>query len=80
MFGTIANYVAVVLGFGALGYLIWLAAHPDRERHDEDDARGFFDEHGRWPDEPEESAVLPTARTGGSYADVDLLPSDHRRG
>ena len=32
---------------------MWLAAHPNKERYDEDDARAFFDEHGRWPDEPE---------------------------
>ncbi len=51
MVGTIANYIAVVLGIGALLYLVWLAAHPDKERFDEDDARAFFDEHGRWPDE-----------------------------
>jgi hypothetical protein len=78
MVGTIANYLAVVLGFAALGYLIWLAAHPDKERHDEDDARAFFDEHGRWPDEPEEVAVPPTGRSSGSYADVDLLPKEKR--
>ncbi|MCW2998158.1 MAG: hypothetical protein JWN65_1707 [Solirubrobacterales bacterium] len=78
MVGTIANYIAVVLGFVALGYLIWLAAHPDTERHDEDDARAFFDEHGRWPDEPEAIAVPPTGRSSGSYADVDLLPKEKR--
>lgn len=74
MFSTVANYVAVVLGFGALGYLIWLAAHRDVERDDEDDARAFFDAHGRWPDEPEDAAVPPSSRPSGSYADVDLLP------
>lgn len=74
MAGTIANYVAVAAGLVALGYLIWLAAHTDTVRHDEDDARAFFDEHGRWPDEPEEVGV---PRASGSYADVDLLP--HQR-
>jgi hypothetical protein len=78
MVGTIANYIAVVLGIGALLYLVWLAAHPDVERHDEDDARAFFDEHGRWPDEPEDAAVPPTGRASGSYADVDLLPRERR--
>jgi hypothetical protein len=74
MVGTIANYFAVALGVLALLYLVWLAAHPDRERHEETDARTFFDEHGRWPDEPEEAAV---PRSAGTYADVDQLP--HRR-
>ena len=78
MVGTIANYIAVVLGFAALGYLIWLAAHTDRERVDEDDARAFFDMHGRWPDEPEAVGVPPTDRPSGSYADVDLLPRERR--
>lgn len=39
--------------------------------HDaEDDERAFFDEHGRWPDEPEAAA----RRRPGGYADVDRLP------
>ncbi|WP_354701227.1 hypothetical protein DSM112329_01535 [Paraconexibacter sp. AEG42_29] len=74
MVGEIANYIAAFAGMCALGYLIWLAAHTDTERTDEDDARAFFDEHGRWPDEPEEAGI---PRAAGSYADVDLLP--HQR-
>jgi hypothetical protein len=72
MVGTIANYIAVACGLAALGYLVWLAVHPDKERHQETDDRAFFDEHGRWPDEPEEAAI-PRA-SGRSYADVDVLP------
>jgi len=64
----VASYIAGAFGFAALGYLVYLAARPDRERHDEDDARAFFDDHGRWPDEPEDAAV-----PSGSYAEVDLL-------
>lgn len=67
----IISVVGVLLGFAALGYIVYLAAHPDAERHDEDDARKFFDENGRWPDEPA-SAAVPSST--GSYADVDLLP------
>ncbi len=78
MLGEIANYAAAGFGFVALGYLIWLAAHRDTERDDEDNARSFFDEHGRWPDEPESAAVSPSARPSGSYADVDLLPRERR--
>lgn len=70
MLGEIANYIAAALGLVAFGYLIHLAARPDQERYDEDDARTFFDEHGRWPDEPE-SAAVPSSN--GSYSDVDLL-------
>lgn len=75
MVSAVANYLAVALGLGALGYLIWLAAHRDHVRDDEDGARAFFDTHGRWPDEDEDAAVPPTGRPSGSYADVDLLPA-----
>lgn len=78
MAGTIANYFAVAFGLAALFYLVWLAAHPDKERHAEDDAREFFDEHGRWPDEPESAAVPPSRRASGTYADVDVLPHERR--
>jgi hypothetical protein len=67
----IANYVAAAGGFAAIGMLVWLAARGDRERIGEDDARAFFDRHGRWPDEPPEAAV---PRAGG-YADVDAIDS-----
>ena len=30
---------------------VWLEGDKDRDR--EETARRFFDEHGRWPDEPE---------------------------
>jgi hypothetical protein len=78
MVATIANYVAVAFGLAALLYLVWLAAHPDKERYDEDGARAFFDAHGRWPDEPESAAVPPSGRVSGTYADVDLLPHERR--
>lgn len=71
MAGTIANYFAVAFGFAALGYLIWLAAHPDQERLDEDDARAFFDEYGRWPDDPDPTVPAPFARASGTDAAVD---------
>lgn len=75
MVGTIANYLAAFLGVLALCYLVWLAAHPDKERYQESDDRAFFDEHGRWPDEPEAAAVLRA--DGKGYSDVDVLP--HQR-
>jgi hypothetical protein len=46
-----ANVFAAVGGFVAIGGLIWLAARGDPERQAEEDARVYFDEHGRWPDE-----------------------------
>jgi alkanesulfonate monooxygenase SsuD/methylene tetrahydromethanopterin reductase-like flavin-dependent oxidoreductase (luciferase family) len=65
----IASYLASALGIGALCYLVYLAAHTDEDRSYEDRQRDFFDEHGRWPDEPE-SAAVPSP----IYADVDRLP------
>lgn len=35
-----------------LNALYRLGASGDAERHEEEQARRFFDEHGRWPDEP----------------------------
>ena len=32
------------------------------ERHEEDDARAFFDAHGHWPDEPAEAVDQPARR------------------
>jgi hypothetical protein len=51
MVGDIINIAFVILGFVALLGLIVVVARPDRQRHGEDQARAFFDEHGHWPDE-----------------------------
>jgi hypothetical protein len=47
----IVNVVAAVLGFVAIGVLVVIAARPDRDRHEEDDARAYYDRHGSWPDD-----------------------------
>jgi hypothetical protein len=47
----IVNVVAAVLGFVAIGALVVIAARPDRDRHEEDDARAYYDRHGSWPDD-----------------------------
>jgi hypothetical protein len=36
-----------------LNVLYRIGVQGDRERDTEQEARDFFDEHGRWPDEPE---------------------------
>jgi hypothetical protein len=36
-----------------INFLFRLGASGDRERQREEDARGYFDEHGVWPDEEE---------------------------
>jgi hypothetical protein len=39
-----------------LNVLYRIGVQGDRDRDREEEARRFFDEHGRWPDEPESSA------------------------
>ena len=39
-----------------LNVLYRIGVQGDRERDTEQRAREFFDEHGRWPDEPESAA------------------------
>lgn len=69
-----ANYLAAGAGVAAVFYLVWIARRPDANRVAEDDARAFFDDHGRWPDEPSEAAV---PRPDG-YAGVDAVRGDDR--
>jgi hypothetical protein len=45
------NIAAGVVGFVAIGVLIWFAAKGDPEREAEERARLFYDVHGRWPDD-----------------------------
>ncbi len=39
-----------------LNVLYRIGVEGDKERDTEQSARDFFDEHGRWPDEPESAA------------------------
>ncbi len=45
------NLVAALLGFAAIGVLIWYASRGDPERDAEEAARAYYDAHGRWPDD-----------------------------
>jgi hypothetical protein len=47
----IVNVVAAVLGFAAIGALLYIAARPDRDRDREDEARAHYDRYGSWPDD-----------------------------
>jgi hypothetical protein len=47
----IVNVVAAVLGFVAIGALLVIAARPDHDRDQEDEARAHYDRHGSWPDD-----------------------------
>ena len=67
--GTIVTATAGRLGLAAgalffsaasavllLNVLYRIGVEGDKERDREESAREFFDEHGRWPDEPESAA------------------------
>jgi hypothetical protein len=45
------NLVGALLGFVAIGVLIWYASRGDHEREAEEAARSYYDAHGRWPDD-----------------------------
>jgi hypothetical protein len=40
-----------VAGVVGLIWILYVMRNGDKDRHQEDDARAFFDEHGHWPDE-----------------------------
>ena len=68
---SLITLILAVLSIVALAY-VQFRGHHDHEA--EDAQRAFFDEHGRWPDEPESAARI---RPGG-YGDVDKLPDPER--
>ena len=48
----VINIAAGIVGVLSIIWLIWYAAQGDPEREAEEQARQFYDVHGRWPDEP----------------------------
>jgi hypothetical protein len=50
-----AGIVGAGIAIFAVNWLIRASAAGDREREREQQARDFFDAHGRWPDEPSTS-------------------------
>lgn len=64
---SIATLIAAILSIIGLGY-VQFRGH--KGHYAEDDERAFFDEHGRWPDEPESAA----RKREGGYGNVDHLP------
>ena len=68
---------ASIAGVLWLGYRI-STGHD--ERHDEDDARAFFDEHGRWPDETPEQAAAREEEARGAMARAQATREAARAG
>jgi hypothetical protein len=51
-----AMFVSAATAVLLLNVLHRIGVEGDKDRDREEEARRFFDEHGRWPDEPESSA------------------------
>jgi hypothetical protein len=78
MLQTVYAIVTCVLAVLGIGWILWLMRHGDTDRHDEDRARRFFDEHGHWPDETREQADAERASiaaTSGAPAPPVSRPS-----
>jgi hypothetical protein len=60
----VIDWISIGAAFVVTGWFlkIVLEEKRDDERHHEDDARDFFDEHGHWPDEEPAAAEARAAR------------------
>lgn len=57
-FWDVATFVVAV---SAVVWYAWFIRSDNEQRHEEDAARAFFDEHGHWPDEDPSMANRPPA-------------------
>ncbi len=51
-----AMFISAATAVLLLNVLFRIGVEGDKDRDREEEARRFFDEHGRWPDEPESAA------------------------
>jgi hypothetical protein len=51
-----AMFISAATAVLLLNVIYRIGVEGDKDRGREEDARRFFDEHGRWPDEPESAA------------------------
>jgi hypothetical protein len=74
-----AIFICVVCVAG-IAWIIWVMRNGDKDRHAEDRARLFFDEHGHWPDQTREEAEAEraaiAASAGAPVAPVSRPSSD----
>ena len=54
-----AMFISAATAVLLLNVIYRIGVEGDKDRGREEDARRFFDEHGRWPDEPESAARRP---------------------
>ena len=53
---SVIDWITVGLALATIPALVLFIRTGHDERHEEDEARAFFDAHGHWPDEPPEAA------------------------
>ena len=73
------DWVFIGLAIGSIFVFWWIISRGNFERTGEDDARAFFDEHGRFPDEdPAELAALAERQDAQvrQSAEWDSAPQD----
>jgi hypothetical protein len=46
------SVIGVIGGIALIVFILWSLATGREDRDREEAARRFYDEHGRWPDEP----------------------------
>ena len=61
MLSNIYSIFICVVAVVGIGWILWVMRHGDEDRHEEDRAREFFDEHGQWPDQTREEAEAERA-------------------
>ena len=54
-----AMFISAATAVLLLNVIYRIGVEGDKTRGREEEARRFFDEHGRWPDEPESAARRP---------------------
>lgn len=68
MLETAYSIFVIVAAVVGIGWILYMLRHGDSDRHDEDAARTFFDEHGHWPDETPEEAEAERRRLAAAAA------------
>ena len=67
-----------VAGVVGIIWIIWVMRNGDNDRHEEDAARAFFDEHGHWPDETLGGGAAPSAPRIAASAGAPVAPVSQR--
>jgi nitrogen fixation-related uncharacterized protein len=73
----IANLYGIficVAGVVGIAWILWVMRNGDKDRHDEDAARAFFDEHGHWPDQTREEAEEERRHLAAASAALSSAP------